>query len=255
VDSLTTRTARGEGFAAAVRESDVKGMCVKRHVMTLAVAGLALGACSKKGAPTLATVADSASYAIGMNWGSTLIDVRDHMDLALIMRGLQDGASNQALLSDADARRIVRTFALQLDEVMKRRQDEQSETNARAGASYRAENGKRPGVQTTASGLQYEVLTKGDGPTPARTDRVTVHYRGTLVDGKEFDSSHGDEPVTFALDRVIPGWTEGVQLMTVGSKYRFVLPPELAYGERGSPPDIGPNATLIFEVELLGIEQ
>jgi len=227
---------------------------VRLHVTTLTVAAMTLGACSKSKAPALATVADSASYAIGMNWGSTLIEVRGHLDMALVLRGLEDGASNNAALTDGDARRIIRTFALQLDEVMKQKQDEQAESNAREGASYRAENAKRPGVQTTASGLQYEVLAKGDGPTPASTDRVTVHYRGTLVDGKEFDSSHGDEPVTFALDRVIPGWTEGVQLMPVGSKYRFVLPPELAYGERGSAPDIGPNATLIFEVELLGIE-
>lgn len=228
---------------------------MKKSAVSLLVGAVVLGGCGKRAAPGLASLADSASYAVGMSWGSTLTEMTEHMDLDLVIQGLQDAANNKATLSEGDARRIVRTFAQQMDTVMKRQQDQRAETNARAGESYRAENAKRPGVQTTASGLQYEVLTSGDGAKPARTDRVTVHYRGTLIDGSEFDSSHGNEPVTFALDRVIPGWTEGVQLMPVGSKYRFVLPPELCYGERGAPPDIGPNSTLIFEVELLGIEK
>ena len=232
-----------------------QGVRVKKSAVTLVVGAMVLGGCGERAAPGLASLADSASYAVGMSWGSTLTEMTEHMDLDLVIQGLQDAAHNKATLSEGDARRIVRTFAQQMDTVMKRQQDERAETNARAGESYRAENAKRPGVQTTASGLQYEVLTSGDGAMPAGTDRVTVHYRGTLIDGSEFDSSHGNEPVTFALDRVIPGWTEGVQLMTVGSKYRFVLPPELGYGDRGAPPDIGPNSTLIFEVELLGIEK
>jgi len=226
---------------------------VKQSVVTLLVGAMALAGCGERGAPGLASLADSASYAVGMSWGSTLTEMTEHMDLDLVVQGLRDGAHNKAALSESDARRIVRAFAQQMDTVMRRQQDERAEANARAGESYRAENAKRSGVQTTASGLQYEVLSEGDGARPARTDTVTVHYRGTLIDGSEFDSSHGNEPVTFALDRVIPGWTEGLQLMTVGSKYRFVLPPELGYGERGAAPDIGPNATLIFEVELLGI--
>jgi len=110
-------------------------------------------------------------------------------------------------------------------------------------------------VQTTPSGLQYEVLTAAEGPKPTAESVVRVHYRGTLIDGREFDRSDPNgEGVSFALNQVIPGWTEAVQLMSVGSKYRFVVPPQIGYGEMGSPPDIGPNATLIFEVELLGIE-
>ncbi len=126
--------------------------------------------------------------------------------------------------------------------------------NQSEGDAYRSENGRRSEVETTASGLQYEVLVEGSGARPSATDRVRVHYRGTLIDGTEFDSSLDGDPLTFPLNGVIPGWTEALQLMSVGSKYRIVLPPELAYGAAGSPPDIGPDATLIFEVELLNIE-
>ena len=114
--------------------------------------------------------------------------------------------------------------------------------------------GDTDGMTTTASGLKYGVVTEGSGESPKATDTVRVHYRGTLLDGTEFDSSYSrGEPIEFPLDRVIPGWTEGVQLMTPGAKFRFVIPPELAYGEAGAPPVIGPNATLVFEVELLAV--
>ncbi len=126
------------------------------------------------------------------------------------------------------------------------------EENKAAGEAFLAENAKKPNIVTTASGLQYEVLTEGEGPSPSATTSVTVHYRGTTLDGKEFDSSYSrNEPATFPLNRVIAGWTEGLQLMNVGAKYRFFIPSELAYGQRGAGVDIGPNATLIFEVELL----
>jgi len=126
--------------------------------------------------------------------------------------------------------------------------------NLADGQKFLAENQKKAGVKTTASGLQYEVIKMGDGPKPKATDTVKVNYRGTLLDGTEFDSSYArKEPISFALDRVIPGWTEGVQLMPVGSKFKFYVKPELAYGENGGGP-IPPNSTLIFEVELLGIE-
>jgi FKBP-type peptidyl-prolyl cis-trans isomerase FkpA len=123
-----------------------------------------------------------------------------------------------------------------------------------AGRAFLAENAKKQGVIVTRSGLQYQIIRPGKGPKPKATDQVTVHYRGTLIDGKEFDSSYKrGEPATFALNRVISGWTEGVQLMGVGAKFRFFIPPELGYGQRGAPPDIQPNAVLIFEVELLKV--
>lgn len=130
------------------------------------------------------------------------------------------------------------------------------EENKAAGAAFLAENTKKANIVTTASGLQYEVLTPGTGTTsPSATANVTVHYKGTTLDGKEFDSSYSrGEPATFPLNRVIPGWTEGVQLMKEGAKYRFYIPSELAYGEQGAGRDIGPNATLIFDVELIKIQ-
>ncbi|MFK5951054.1 MAG: FKBP-type peptidyl-prolyl cis-trans isomerase [Methylococcales bacterium] len=126
------------------------------------------------------------------------------------------------------------------------------EENKAAGEAFLAENAKKPNIVTTTSGLQYEVLVEGEGPSPSATTSVTVHYKGTTLDGKEFDSSYSrNEPATFPLNRVIAGWTEGLQLMNVGAKYRFFIPSELAYGQRGAGADIGPNETLIFEVELL----
>ncbi len=126
------------------------------------------------------------------------------------------------------------------------------EENKAAGEAFLAKNTKKENIKTTASGLQYEVLTKGEGKSPAATDTVTVHYKGTTLEGKEFDSSYSrNSPATFPLNRVIAGWTEGLQLMNVGAKYRFFIPSNLAYGERGAGADIGPNAALIFEVELL----
>ncbi len=129
------------------------------------------------------------------------------------------------------------------------------EENKAAGAAYLVTNAKKAGIATTSSGLQYEVVTKGIGTkNPAATDKVTVHYKGTTINGKEFDSSYGrGEPITFGLNQVIPGWTEGVQLMTEGAKYRFYIPSELAYGEAGAGGAIGANETLIFDVELIKI--
>ncbi len=127
-----------------------------------------------------------------------------------------------------------------------------AQENKAAGEAFMAENASKENIITTASGLQYEVLAEGSGPNPTATSSVTVHYRGTSLDGEEFDSSFSrNQPISFPLNRVIPGWTEGLQLMNVGAKYRFFIPSELAYGERGAGGDIGPNETLIFEVELL----
>ncbi|MCL7422172.1 MAG: FKBP-type peptidyl-prolyl cis-trans isomerase [Methylobacter sp.] len=129
------------------------------------------------------------------------------------------------------------------------------EENKAAGEAFLAENAKKPNIITTASGLQYEILKKGEGATPSATDNVTVHYKGTTIDGEEFDSSYSrGEPATFPLNRVIAGWTEGVQLMQEGAKYRFYIPSDLAYGAHGAGRAIGPNAALIFDVELIKVQ-
>ena len=193
----------------------------------------------------LETVAQRGGYAIGYDIGMRF---EDSIDLDAMVRGFRDAiAEKESALSDEQRMQAVRTLQTQVMQAAARR-------NAEEGAEYRDANAKRDGVKVTDSGLQYEVIEEGDGPSPDASDTVTVHYRGTLIDGTEFDSSYErGEPATFPLNRVIGGWTEGLQLMNVGAKYRFVIPPELGYGQRGNPP-IGPNATLVFEVELLGIE-
>jgi FKBP-type peptidyl-prolyl cis-trans isomerase len=217
----------------------------------------AAAACGGKESPALATLADSASYAVGMNMGHSLQEVREDVNLEQVIQGLRDLAEKKdGRLTPADAQRVIQAYGGELQQKHAERQKAQADSNKIAGDAYRAENAKHEGVQSTASGLQYEVLTEGSGPHPAPTDIVHVHYRGTLIDGKVFDDSYSrGQPETFQVDAVVPGWSEALQLMSVGSKYRVVIPPELAYGVMGSPPDIGPNATLVFEMELISIGQ
>ena len=215
---------------------------------------LAAVGCGRGESPALATLADSASYAVGMNMGHQLQQVREDVNLDQVIQGLRDMADKKSgRLAIEDAQRVMQAYGGELQQKHTERQQARADSNKTAGDAYRTENAKRQGVQTTASGLQYEVLTEGNGPRPTADDMVRVHYRGTLIDGTEFDSAVDGDPVSFQVSGVIPGWTEGLQLMPVGSKYRFVIPPELAYGVMGSAPDIGPNATLVFEVELVGI--
>ena len=230
-------------------------MRVSQTMAGVVTAGvLAIGCQGGGGNVALNSFADSASYAIGMNMGQSIVEVRDQVDLALIQRGMADVVEGRlATLSDNDAVAVLQTFANQVRQSQQLQVADQAETNRAAGAAYLERNGQRDGVITTSSGLQYEVLDEGSGPKPTTTDRVRVHYRGSLVDGDEFESSFDGEPVTFGVTDVIPGWTEGLQLMSVGSRYRFVLPSELAYGQGGGPG--GPNSALIFEVQLLEIVQ
>ena len=169
------------------------------------------------------------------------------LDYDLLIKGLQENTAGEAQLTAEEARGAVQDY-------QRRIEGEKTAAAKEAGKAYLDENAKRDGVQVTDSGLQYEVLTEGDGEKPGIDDTVKVHYVGTLEDGTEFDSSVArGEPAEFPLKGVIPGWTEGLQLMSVGSKYRFVIPSDIAYGDRGAGPKIGPGATLIFDVELLEI--
>lgn len=196
------------------------------------------------------------SYALGVDIGRSLEGIRDDIDLAAMQQGLADvQTKNKLAFTDAELEKIKVAAVQTLRAKKMKEMAAKAATASTAGTKFLADNAKKAGVKTTASGLQYEVIKEGTGAHPKATDVVTVHYKGTLVDGTTFDSSYDrGEPISFPLNRVIPGWTEGVQLMTVGSKYKLYIPGSLGYGEQGSPPKIGPNETLVFEVELLGIK-
>ena len=207
-------------------------------------------------ATELETEKQKLGYIIGMDIGKSLREQGADVDLDSLIVAIRSTFNGEELAMTTEEAAAVRQAYIQ------RRQAEQKAEASQAGAAnlaegqkFLAENKMKEGVQTTESGLQYKVMTMGDGAKPAATQTVKVHYRGTLLDGTEFDSSYArDEPISFALNRVIAGWTEGVQLMPVGSKFMFYIAPELAYGEGGGGP-IPPNSTLVFEVELLDIEE
>ena len=194
------------------------------------------------------------SYMIGMDVAKSLDAIKDEVDIATLTQAMQTVfAGKPTKLTPAEAEQVRASFSQQMQTKMAAKAAEQGQKNLKEGEAFLAANKSKPGVRTTASGLQYQVIRQGSGPMPAATDKVRVNYLGTLLDGTKFDSSYDrGEPVEFALNQVIPGWTEGVALMPVNSKYKFWIPSKLAYGPNGQPP-IGANSTLVFEVELLGI--
>lgn len=199
---------------------------------------------------------DKVSYFVGTDVGKSIRDNGLEVNIDTFIQGLKDTLEKKKDMkyTDKELEAAMQQFAQNMMAKQKKAADEAGGKNAEEGAKFLEANAKKEGVTTTASGLQYEVLKKGDGAKPAASDTVTVHYTGTLLNGKVFDSSVSrGEPATFPLNQVIPGWTEGVQLMNVGSKFKFYIPSKLAYAERGAGQDIGPNSTLIFEVELLNI--
>lgn len=203
------------------------------------------------------SVEDRASYVIGYNLGHTLKQNEVQANSDLLMKGLREGLSgDKGMLTDQEMQATMQEFQQQMMAKQEAKQKVLGEKNKAEGDAFLAKNKARKEVKTTASGLQYEVLKDGTGPNPKPTDTVTVNYKGTLMDGTVFDSSYErNQPATFVLNQVIPGWTEGVQLMKAGSKYKFYIPAALAYGERGAGGVIGPNAPLVFEVELVSIGQ
>lgn len=204
----------------------------------------------------LSTQKDKASYAIGLNIGKGLSRDAVDVDPKIVLKGLEDALSgSKPLLTDDE----VKATLMALQEDLRKKQEEKRqaliETNKAQGVTFLAANSKKDGVVTLPSGLQYKILTAGTGPKPTADDTVVCNYRGTLLDNTEFDSSYKrGQPASFAVNRVIKGWTEALQLMPVGSKWQLFIPADLAYGERGQGPVIGPNATLVFEVELLSIQ-
>jgi FKBP-type peptidyl-prolyl cis-trans isomerase len=199
---------------------------------------------------------EKAGYIIGLNLGNNLRQQGIPVTADQIMKGLRDGLGNaKAQLSDEEVQAAMGEFQQQMMAKQQEKAKVAGEKNKQEGDAFLAANKAKPNVKTTASGLQYEVLKQGTGPMAKATDKVTVNYKGTLLDGKTFDSSYDrGQPVTFGVSQVIPGWVEALQLMNVGSKYKLTIPSNLGYGEAGAGGDIGPNATLQFEVELLKIE-
>lgn len=205
--------------------------------------------------PDLKDQKDKVSYSIGLDIGNTLKRQTIDVNQDVLARGIQDGLTDKTPLMTKDQiKETMVAFQKELGEKQQAARKVAGEKNKAAGDKFLAENKKKDGVKTTADGLQYKVLKQGTGPKPTANDNVKVNYRGTTIDGTEFDSSYKrGEPATFPVNRVIKGWTEGLQLMNVGSKYQFVIPSDLAYGEHGAGQEIGPNSTLIFDVELLQV--
>jgi FKBP-type peptidyl-prolyl cis-trans isomerase len=223
---------------------------------SLIAAALFLTACgTQPGTATLETDEQKASYGIGLDMGRNLQPAETRLDREALMSGIEDGLTEaEPAIAEEEIQAALQRFSEAIMVAQQSEQADQAVTNLTEGESYLASNGAKDGVTTTSSGLQYEVLRQGDGPMPVPTDSVRVHYKGTLLDGQEFDSSYGrGEPAVFLAGGLIPGFNEALQMMPVGSHYRIVIPSALAYGANGVPPDIGPNATLIFEMELLGI--
>ena len=205
----------------------------------------------------LTTSKQKASYAIGMNWGTGLHRQAIDVDSAALIQGMKDAlAGGKTLLTEDEARSALMQLQKEMQEKQQAKAAQEGEANKKEGDAFLAANKSKEGVVTLPSGLQYKILKEGNGPKPTATDSVVCNYKGTLINGTEFDSSYKrGEPATFPVTGVIKGWTEALQLMPVGSKWQLFIPPDLAYGPRGTPGGpIGPNATLTFEVELISIK-
>jgi FKBP-type peptidyl-prolyl cis-trans isomerase FklB len=206
--------------------------------------------------PDLKDPKQRASYSIGADIGSNFKRQEIEIDAKALAAGLTDALGGKTSLTEAEMKETLNNFRKDLQSRMEVKQKSAGEKNIKEGQAFLEANAKKEGVKTTASGLQYKVIKSGKGASPKPTDSVKVHYHGTLVDGTVFDSSvDRGEPVTFGVGEVIPGWTEALKLMKEGDKWQLYIPSKLAYGERAAGPKIGPNSTLIFDVELLSIEK
>lgn len=207
-------------------------------------------------APALKTQKDKVSYGIGVDAARNLKRQGIEVDIDILVKGLRDELSGEKLLMTEDEfRATMSAFQAELRRKQAKNKRIAAEDNKKAGEVFLAKNKKRDGVVTLPSGLQYKILKAGKGGIPTEADTVELHYRGSLIDGTEIDSSYRTgQPATFKVSEVIAGWREALKLMPVGSKWQLFIPPELAYGARGSGREIGPNATLIFEVELISVK-
>jgi FKBP-type peptidyl-prolyl cis-trans isomerase FklB len=224
---------------------------MKRFIVFISASVLAFPVFGQEKSPQLKDQKDKVSYSIGMQIGFNLGRQKVDINPDILAAGIKDALANKPQLTPDQVKDVMAQF----EKDMEQKQKELGDKNKTEGAKFLEENKKKPDVKTTASGLQYKLIKEGTGAQPKATDMVTVNYRGTLIDGTEFDSSYKrGQPATFPVNGVIKGWTEALQLMKQGSKYQLFIPANLAYGERAMGPDIGPNSTLIFEVELQDIK-
>ena len=229
------------------------------HVMLLLMFVVGCAAEEAKVIPevTLDTPKSRISYTIGVNIGQDFKTQKMDVDAEVLLMGLKDSLAGKELrLTDEEMVAEIQTFQEEMQAKMAAEMEKMVTKNQSEGEAFLVENAKKEGVVVTESGLQYKIIEVGDGDSPGAADVATVHYRGTLIDGTQFDSSYDrGQPATFPVGGVIAGWTEALQLMKPGAEWQLVIPAELAYGERGAGQDIGPNATLIFDVELVSVEK
>lgn len=223
--------------------------------MTLCAVGLLAGLLRAEDKPPFKDSKEKSSYSIGANWGTGLKRQDVEVDLEAMIRGLKDGLGGKSVLNEQEIREALNALNQELRAKMEEKRKAQGEKNKLEGEKFLAENKTKLGVITLPSGLQYKILTEGSGESPKSNDVVTANYRGTLIDGTEFDSSaKSGQPLVRPANRLIKGWTEALQLMKPGAKWQLFIPPALAYGESGAGAQIGPNATLIFEMELVSFK-
>jgi FKBP-type peptidyl-prolyl cis-trans isomerase FklB len=221
---------------------------MKQLIVIFSASLLALPLFGQEKSTQLKDQKDKVSYSIGLQIGFNLSRQKVDISPEVLASGIKDALAGKPQLNPDQIKEVMSTF----EKDMEQKQKQAGDKNKAEGAKFLEENKKKEGVKTTASGLQYKVLKDGNGAQPKATDTVTVNYRGTLINGTEFDSSYKrGQPATFPVNGVIKGWTEALQLMKVGSKYQLFIPSDLAYGERSVSPDLAANSTLIFEVELL----
>lgn len=228
---------------------------MKRNFVIIAASTALASSIALAQTDELETPEERLSYTIGMDIGQSLTGQDMPLDIDILIQGLRASyLGEETLLTQEEALAEREKFIQQRQQQLEEQRGEEARINREEGEAFLAANADKEGVTVTESGLQYRVITEGEGASPDADDRVTVHYRGKLINGVEFDSSYSrGEPATFGLNQVIPGWTEGLQLMQEGAKYEFFVPSDLAYGEQGRPGPIGPNSTLIFEVELIEV--
>jgi len=233
-----------------------KGVAMRLRWMVVLGVVLLASQLSAQESQVLKSEKEKLSYGMGMEIANNLKRQSFDVDVDLLLKGMRDALSGgKTLMTEQEARQILTAFQKEMMAKQKEAAKVLGEKNKKEGEAFLAENKKKEGVIALPSGLQYKVIKAGAGKKPKLTDKVKTHYRGTLINGTEFDSSYRrGEPVTFPVKGVIPGWTEALQLMEEGAKWQLFIPSNLAYGERGAGGTIGPNATLIFEVELISIQ-